>query len=69
MNILKMVEKIVSDAIMYADMDEGYFWATSTISPKEAMYRARHYENLLEELKDDIQKLNNAQTKESEVKK
>lgn len=30
------IEKEMMDAIMYADMVEDDFWATSTISPQEA---------------------------------
>jgi len=32
----KDIKKKLIDAIMYADMDEEDFWATSTISPQQA---------------------------------
>lgn len=54
MDVLKVAEKIMSDAIMYADMDEDDFWATSTISPKEARLRALYYERFFIQLKYDV---------------
>jgi len=38
------IEKEMMDAIMYADMDEPDFWATSTISPQEASGVAKAWE-------------------------
>jgi len=58
MEILKIAEKIMMDAVMYADMDESDFWATSTISPEEAQQRAIHYEAFFRELNNALLGLN-----------
>lgn len=44
------IEKKVIEARMYADMDEPEFWATSTISPKEAEARAKYLEEFWREI-------------------
>lgn len=38
------IEKEMMDALMYSEMDEHDFWATSTISPQEALEVARAWE-------------------------
>ena len=38
------IEKEMMDALMYSEMDEPDFWATSTISPQEALMVARAWE-------------------------
>lgn len=50
--ILKLAEKISTDAEMYASMDEPAFWETSVISQEDARRRANYYWNFLNELKD-----------------
>lgn len=48
---IKIIEKEVDDAQMYADMDEDDFWATSTISPQEAQKRADYWFELFKIIK------------------
>jgi len=49
-DFIKMLEKRVIGARMYADMDEPEFWASSTISSDEAEKRAKYLEEFLEEI-------------------
>ena len=52
-NIKQFIEELnkkVQAARMHADMDEPEFWATSTISPKDAEERAKWFEEFIEEL-------------------
>jgi len=48
---IKILEKYVNDARMYADMDEPEFWASSTISPQDAEKRAKYLEEFIEFIK------------------
>jgi len=41
---IKRLRQLVTDARMYADMDEEEFWQSSTISSKEAEIRAKALE-------------------------
>ena len=49
---IKEIEKICSDARMYADMDEPEFWKTSTINQFEAETRARFFEEFMRQIKE-----------------
>ena len=40
------IKKEMMESIMYASMDESDFWATSTISPKEASEEAKAWETI-----------------------
>jgi len=49
---IKIGDELVSNARMYADMDETEFWETSTITYKNAQLRA----NVLEEFWEQMRK-------------